>query len=230
MQYSKTNRAVQTQHNDHEEEDDGKESSSRHICDGFCINDEQQTGTWEEQQRGRLKRHFAVVFTTITVENNVFGNVLVCCPTSIFGHSIHILLPHLSHVAQYGKDDKARQEASQTVYWAGDQSISEMEKEEAWVAGRFPWSSMWLLLQHSLYYQRCVQEKFLLVAVVMKWVVTGKGKEYAKPRTQWEEDLSCCINPYLELMMVAVNDVCQVMQFVHAVCMKTRATWKSNMN
>lgn len=28
---SKTNRAVQTQHDDHEEEDDGKKSSSRHI-------------------------------------------------------------------------------------------------------------------------------------------------------------------------------------------------------
>lgn len=52
-----TNRAVQTQHNDHEEEDDGKESSSRHICYGFCINDEQQTGAWrEERLKGRLKR------------------------------------------------------------------------------------------------------------------------------------------------------------------------------
>lgn len=55
MRYSQTNRAVQTQHNNHEEEDDGKESSSRHICYGFCINDEQQTGTWGEQQRGTLK-------------------------------------------------------------------------------------------------------------------------------------------------------------------------------
>lgn len=51
MSNQQTNRAVQTQHNDHEEEDDGKESSSRHICYGFCINDEQQTGTW----RGKNK-------------------------------------------------------------------------------------------------------------------------------------------------------------------------------
>lgn len=58
------------------------------------------------------------------------------CPTSVLGHSIHILLPHLSHVAQHGEDDKARQEAGQTVHRAGDQSISETEKGEVWVAGR----------------------------------------------------------------------------------------------
>jgi len=46
MSNRQTNRAIQTQHNDHEEEDDGKESSSRHVGDGFGINDEQQTGTW----------------------------------------------------------------------------------------------------------------------------------------------------------------------------------------
>ena len=45
-----TNRAIQTQHNDHEEEDDGEESSTRHICYGFCINDEQQTGTWRGER------------------------------------------------------------------------------------------------------------------------------------------------------------------------------------
>lgn len=54
--------------------------------------------------------------------------VFVCCPTSILGHSIYILLPHLSHVAQHSEDDKARQEASQTVYRAGDQSISGMKE------------------------------------------------------------------------------------------------------
>lgn len=46
MSNEQTNRAVQTQHNDHEEEDDGKEGSSRHIRYSFRINDEQQTGTW----------------------------------------------------------------------------------------------------------------------------------------------------------------------------------------
>lgn len=45
MSHRKTNRAIQTQHDDHEEEDDGKEGGSRHVCYGFCINDEQQTGT-----------------------------------------------------------------------------------------------------------------------------------------------------------------------------------------
>lgn len=45
--------------------------------------------------------------------------------------------------------------------------------------------------------QVCLKE-FSLVAVVVKWVVAGKGKEYTEPRTQREEDLSCCINPHLE--------------------------------
>ena len=30
---------------------------------------------------------------------------------------------------------------------------------------------------------------FLLVAVVVEWIVAGKGKEHAKARTQREEDL-----------------------------------------
>lgn len=47
-------------------------------------------------------------------------------PTRILGYSIDILLPHLSHVAQHGEDDEARQEASQTVHRAGDQSVSVM--------------------------------------------------------------------------------------------------------
>lgn len=67
----------------------------------------------------------------------ILGIVLVSCfSTSILGHSIHIQVPHLSYVAQHGKDDEARQKASQTVHRAGDQSISEMEKREVWVAGR----------------------------------------------------------------------------------------------
>lgn len=37
-------------------------------------------------------------------------------PTCILGYNIHILLPHLSHVAKHGKDDKAGQEASQAVH------------------------------------------------------------------------------------------------------------------
>ena len=49
-------------------------------------------------------------------------------PTSILGHTLHILLPHLSHVAQHGEDDEAGQEAGQTVHRAGDQGISEKDK------------------------------------------------------------------------------------------------------
>lgn len=37
-----------------------------------------------------------------------------------------------------------------------------------------------------------------LVAVVMKWVVAGKGKENPKARTQREEDLSGRVDPHLE--------------------------------
>lgn len=69
----------------------------------------------------------------------------------------------------------------------------------------------------------CVQEKFLLVAVVVKRVVTGKGKEHTEPRTQWEEDLSCCINPYLR-----VDDDDERCTLSHEVCIKIMATWKFN--
>lgn len=125
IRHSQTNRAVQTQHNDHEEKDDGKESSSRHICDGFCINDEQQTGTCKNNREACQK----------SGNCGIQPMSLTCCPTSILGHSSYILLPHLCHVAKYGKDDKTRQEASQTVHWAGDQSISEIEKEEGSIVG-----------------------------------------------------------------------------------------------
>lgn len=37
-------------------------------------------------------------------------------PTCILGYSIYILLPHLSHVAEHGEDDEARQEARQAVH------------------------------------------------------------------------------------------------------------------
>lgn len=57
-------------------------------------------------------------------------------PTCILGDSVHILLPHLSHVAQHGKDDKTRQEAGQTVHRACDQSVSVMEKEKDGTAGK----------------------------------------------------------------------------------------------
>lgn len=46
-----TNRAIQAQHDDHEEEDDGEEGGSRHVCYGFCINDKEQTGAWREKKR-----------------------------------------------------------------------------------------------------------------------------------------------------------------------------------
>lgn len=120
-----TNRAVQTQHNDHEEEDDGKESSCRHICYGFCINDEEQTGTWREETRSRLKQ---ILMLCSSSQRYRVMHLEPCCPTSILGHSVHILLPHLSHVAQHGEDDEARQKAGQAVHRAGDQSVSEMEK------------------------------------------------------------------------------------------------------
>ncbi len=126
-----TNRAVQAQHDDHEEEDNGKKSSSRHICYGFCINDEQQTGTWKERRDAGQKLFLRFSFSHM--HRMVYlGSFFMCCPTSIFGHSIHILLPHLGHVAQHSEDDKAGQKASQAVHRAGDQSISEIEKEEVW--------------------------------------------------------------------------------------------------
>lgn len=75
-------------------------------------------------------------YSSSQLDCTVLGIVLVCCPTGILGHSIYVLFPHFSHVSQHGKDDKARQKASQTVHRAGDQSISEMEKEEVWVTGR----------------------------------------------------------------------------------------------
>lgn len=43
----KTNRAIQPQHNYHEEEYDGEERSSRHIGNSLSIDDEEQTGTLE---------------------------------------------------------------------------------------------------------------------------------------------------------------------------------------
>lgn len=58
------------------------------------------------------------------------GSGHVQCPTSILGHSIHILLPHLSHVSQHSKDDKARQKAGQTVHRAGEQRISDNKREK----------------------------------------------------------------------------------------------------
>ena len=61
----------------------------------------------------------------------VFGIALVCFPTSILGHSVHVLLPHLGHVAQNSKDDETRQKAGQTVHRAGDQSVPEMEKGDS---------------------------------------------------------------------------------------------------
>ena len=36
-----TDRAVQSQHDDHEEEDDGEERCSGHVSDGLSIDDEQ---------------------------------------------------------------------------------------------------------------------------------------------------------------------------------------------
>lgn len=121
-QLAKTNRAVQSQHDDHEEEDNGKESSCRHVCYGLCVNDEQETGTLGEQQGGTCKE--------ILKFHSLFCSaVLLYFPTSILGHSGYILLPHLSHVAQHSEDDKARQEASQTVHRAGDQSVSVVEKQ-----------------------------------------------------------------------------------------------------
>lgn len=46
--YIKTDRAVQPQHNYHEEEYNGKERGSRHIGNSLCVDDEQQTGTLEQ--------------------------------------------------------------------------------------------------------------------------------------------------------------------------------------
>lgn len=119
---AKTDRAVQSQHDDHEEEDNGKESSCRHVCYGLCVNDEQETGTLGEQQGDTCE-------DILKVHSVFCSAVLLCFPTSIFGHSGYILLPHLSHVAQHGEDDEARQEAGQTVDRAGDQSVSVVEKQ-----------------------------------------------------------------------------------------------------
>lgn len=57
-------------------------------------------------------------------------------PTCVLGYSVHILLPHLGHVAQHGEDDKAGQEAGQTVDRAGDQSVPATWKEEDGTAGK----------------------------------------------------------------------------------------------
>lgn len=40
-----TDRAIQTQHYDHQEEDDGKEGGGGHVGDGLSVDDEQETGT-----------------------------------------------------------------------------------------------------------------------------------------------------------------------------------------
>lgn len=89
-------------------------------------------GPGGEEEQQVQKRDSDVVFNFTQVQNDVFGIVFhVFCPTSIFGHSIHILLPHLSHVAQHSEDDEAGEKTSQAVHRAGDQSISEV-----WVEGR----------------------------------------------------------------------------------------------
>lgn len=40
-----THRAVQPQREQHQEEDDGKEGGSWHVCNGLCIGDEEQAGS-----------------------------------------------------------------------------------------------------------------------------------------------------------------------------------------
>ena len=50
-----TDRAVQTQHDDHEEEDDGEEGGCGHVGDGLGIDDEQQTGACREERRGTVQ-------------------------------------------------------------------------------------------------------------------------------------------------------------------------------
>lgn len=40
-----THRAVQPQRQQHQEEDDGKEGGSWHVCNGLCIGDEEQAGS-----------------------------------------------------------------------------------------------------------------------------------------------------------------------------------------
>lgn len=37
----------------------------------------------------------------------------------------------------------------------------------------------------------------VLVTVVVKGIVAGKGQEHSKTWTEREEDLSCCVNPNL---------------------------------
>lgn len=44
-----THRAVQPQREQHQEEDDGKEGGSWHVCNGLCIGDEEQAGSWSRE-------------------------------------------------------------------------------------------------------------------------------------------------------------------------------------
>lgn len=43
-----THRAVQSQREQHQEEDDGKESGSGHVGDGLGVRDEEEAGSWKE--------------------------------------------------------------------------------------------------------------------------------------------------------------------------------------
>lgn len=51
-----THRAVQPQREQHQEEDDGKEGGSWHVCNGLCVGDEEQAGSWSRELASLLAR------------------------------------------------------------------------------------------------------------------------------------------------------------------------------
>lgn len=50
-----THRAVQSQCEQHQEEDDSKESGGRHVCNGLSVGDEEEAGSWKESRGLRVE-------------------------------------------------------------------------------------------------------------------------------------------------------------------------------
>lgn len=134
--------------------------------------------------------------------------------TFVSGYILHLHIPHLSHVAQHGEDDKAREEAGEAVHRTGDECIPGRQKagrhgerlsppctptaagKWAEVLSPWPWGSATAVLAQP---RACTAScsGCSPVAVVVEVVVTGQSQKNTESGTQGEENLCSSINPDL---------------------------------